>query len=86
MTLSELREKWENGGEVVLETVLGEGVWKSVYVILNFRDEYSLHRYFQQVLTLPSNPEWNVSVDVANSSLQRCLDEVTQDFQEVYPK
>jgi hypothetical protein len=97
MTLEDKREQWEKGGEVVL-TVTDKEVFKNgssyptVYVVLNFKDEYSLHRYFpiwRKIMPMKPDLEdsiWEVSVDVSNSTIEKCLEEVSNAFEKRYPK
>jgi len=70
MTLKEKRLEWEQGGEELL-VVTDED---TVYVVLEFDGEFSLHRYF--IL----GGGWNVSIDIENSTLKKCLEEVTEAF------
>jgi hypothetical protein len=79
MTLEKIREDWESGGEVKLVICEKEQLGQ-VLVVLDFKGEYALHRYF------PIGKNWEVSVDVSNSSLERCLEEVTDQNAEYYPK
>ena len=79
MTLEDKRKEWEQGGEAVLVICDKERLGQ-VLVVLDFKGEFALHRYF------PIGMNWEVSVDVANSSLLRCLEEVTDQNAEHYPK
>lgn len=83
MNLKDKREDWEEGGEEVLCITRMDGAYATVYVILNYDGEYTLHRYFPNY----GQPEmkWEVSIDVTNSTLERCLKELSEAFQDAYP-
>ena len=83
MDLKTKREDWEKGGEEILVVTQMDGAYATVYVILNFDGEYALHRYFPMYC----QPEktWEVSVDCSGTTLERCLNEVTDSFKELYP-
>ena len=83
--LQEMRDQWEKGGEEILCVTHNVDGYKVVYVVLNFRDEFSLHRYFSMRMGLEQEERWQVSVDISNSTLQKCLDEVTEAFEELLP-
>jgi len=85
MNLEEKRKEWENGYEVVLvvtdkETYNDNSSYSTVYVVLNVDGEYALHRYFPM-----SDMSWEVSVDISNSTLERCLEAVSISFKYIYP-
>ena len=91
MTLKERREQWEKGGDVKLVAVhnepIGKGsVYKTLYVILDFRGEYHLHRYFPMAMGVEGTPSWEVSVDISNSTMDKCLNEVTEAMEDLLPK
>jgi len=83
MTLKEKREKWEKGGEEVLAVTLMNGAYATLFVVLDFGGEFSLHRYVPSY----SQPEtkWDISVDISNSTLEKCLGRVSYEFIDVYP-
>jgi len=82
MKLKDKREEWEQGGEEVLvvteKTFAGD--YSIVYVVLDFGGEYAVQRYF------PLRENWEVSVDISNSTLEKCLNHVSEAFEEHYPK
>jgi len=78
MTLKEIRAKWEKGGVVKLQVIHNIENYKTVYVVLDFNGEYYLHRYFLSI------DGWAVRKDIAGSPIERCLEEVTEDFKDIY--
>ena len=91
MTLTERREQWEKGGIVKLVAVHNEPlcdktVYKTVYVIMDFREKYHLHRYFPMAMGVEATRSWEVSVDISNSTLDKCLDAVTEAMDDLLPK
>jgi len=83
MTLKEKREEWEQGGEECLAVTLMDGAYATLYVVLDFGGEFSLHRYVASY----GQPEkrWEVSVDTSNSTLEKCLEGVSEAFAIIYP-
>lgn len=78
MNLDEKREAWEKGCIPVL--VVSEQVEAGqVFVVLDIDKEYTLHRYF------PIGENWEVSIDISNSTLENCLQGVTEAFESSYP-
>ena len=87
MKLSQLREKWEGGCEVIGVIChqdvynYGSAVDTTVYVILEQDSEYHLHRYFE---TAPG--EWEVSIDCTNTSLESCIAYIMDETSDLYPE
>lgn len=84
-TLEEKRKQWEEGGIVKVAVThcipYKDGSnSKTVLVIVDFEEEFSLHRYMKL------GNGWDVSVDVANSSLDNCMEEITFQMQNIYPE
>jgi uncharacterized protein YbdZ (MbtH family) len=82
MTLKQIRDRCEKGGEVKL--VIFHEFYDSLYVILEFNNKYSLNRYFR--FTTPAFVLWNCSIDISQETMQDCLDYLTEEFADYYPK
>jgi len=76
MNLKDKRKEWETDGVEKLAVTTDH----TLYVILDFDGEFSLHRYF--IL----GGGWNISVDIENSTLEKCLNAVSEAFWSVYPQ
>lgn len=94
-TLQRKREEWERGGQVVLAVTDHDYIgcdghgnpqfYDTVYVVVQFEDEFSLHRYFP-VMRGTDGERWEVSVDVQGDELTICLDELNRAFDKRYPQ
>lgn len=86
-SLKDKRYEWEKGGIVVLlvTDVDSQNEYDIVYVVLSFNGEYALHRYFPVIKDCVIS-EWAVSVDISNSTLEKCLGAVSEAFIDVCPE
>jgi hypothetical protein len=82
MKLQPTREIYEKGGEVKL--VVFNQDRDCLYVIVEFNGKYSLNRYFRY--NTPAFTLWNCSIDINQGTMQDCLDELTEEFADYYPK
>jgi hypothetical protein len=53
---------------------------------MDFREKYHLHRYFPMAMGVEATRSWEVSVDISNSTLDKCLDAVTEAMDDLLPK
>ncbi len=79
MNLQDRRDQWEKGAEEMLCVTHNVDGYKTVLVVLNFDEEYALHRYFK------IGDDWSISIDISNSTLAKCLFDVTTFFEDIRP-